>query len=311
MEYVQSLAQASGIPFSIPNSKVQQPVPFGLDMEGIALRYLGDAQRWLEIATLNNLVEPYIDQTGFVYNLLSNADGRNIVIGDSTNLVVGQLVSINSSVQSPTTRTILDIVTLSQTSFLLTLDGDANLEIYKIADGAYLKAYLPGTVNSSNVIFIPSDLQTPAYDQISIPTSVANVDLVALSKVDWLLQPNSNGSGADLAVTNTGDFRLAAGIPNLVQALTTTMSSVAGTSYANPTFGAAVKPGSSIADFKAQDIYNSITNAITSDPRFSGITGLQINQQGPSLSINLAVGIAGVAGVFPIGFQLGNQLANQ
>ncbi len=309
MEYVQSLAQISDIPFTITNSKIQVPVPYGLSVEGIALRYLGDAQRWLEIVTLNFLREPYIDENGFTYNLLSNGDGRNVVVGDNTNLYPGQLVSINSSVQNPTTRTILDIVALSQTSFLLTLDGDIenDLNIYKIADGAYLKSYLPGTVNSSNVIFVPSDVQTPAYDQISIPTSVANIDLVGLSKVDWLLIPNAQGNGADIAVTSSGDFRLAAGIVNLQQALTTMMSTSINTSYANPSFGLSFRVGSSIADFKAQDIYNEITNLITSDSRFSGVSGLQINQQGSALSINLAVGLSGVQGIFPISYQLGNQ----
>lgn len=303
MEYVQSLAQTSGIPFAIPNSKIQVPVPANMSIEGIALRYLGNAQRWLEIATLNFLREPYIDNNGFTYDLLSNADGRNIVVGSNEDLYVGQLVSINSATQKPTTRTLLDIVSLSQTSFLLTLDGEANLDIYTLADSAYLKAYLPGTVNSSNVIFIPSEIQSPEYDQISIPTSVANVDLVGLSKVDWLLQPNTTG-GVDVAVTNTGDFRLSAGITNLVQALNTMMGTTIGTSYANPTFGLSFKIGSSVADFKATDIYNQITNLITSDPRYSGVSGLQINQQGPTLGVNLAVGLSGISGIFPLGFEL-------
>ena len=71
-EFVSALAATSDIAFTIPNSKIQVPVPFGLTMEQIAMRYLGDPQLWLEIATLNDLREPYIDENGFVhYNYLA------------------------------------------------------------------------------------------------------------------------------------------------------------------------------------------------------------------------------------------------
>jgi hypothetical protein len=254
----------SNIEFSIPNSKIQVPVPSGLSIEQIAQRYLGDSQRWLEIATLNFLQEPYIDNDGFQYPLLSNADGRNIVVGYNTDIFVGQTIYLYSSTQSPTARTILDIVTLSQTSFLLTLDGLPNL------DGG-----------------------------ISIPASVSNVNLVGLSKVDWLL--NQYG---DIVIDNQGDFQLAAGITNLVQALSIKFNTRAGTSLLNPTFGLSLAPGAMISDTSATTIYNQISNLITSDPRFTGLTGFQVNLSPPSAIINLSVQLAGIQGVFPISFQL-------
>jgi hypothetical protein len=299
MQYVQALASTSDIEFSISNSKIQVPVPYGLNVEQIAQRYLQDSQRWLEIVTLNELREPYIDESGFQYALLSNANGRNIVIGASDDLFVGQTIYLNSSTQSPSARTILDIVPLSQVSFLLTLDGLANLDNYTFADGAYIQAYLPGTVNSQNVIFVPSDLETTPYDMISIPSSVANVNLVGLSKVDWLLDQYG-----DLAVTNTGDFRLAAGITNLVQALAIKFGTQVGTSLLDPTFGLGVKAGTSVNTVNASDIYLQIVQMVTADSRFSSVSGLQVTLNGPSLGINLLVGLAGVSGVFPIAFSL-------
>lgn len=301
IEYVNALAATSGIEFSVPNSKIQVPVPFGLNIEQIAERYLGDAQRWLEIATLNFLQEPYIDENGFQYPLLSNADGRNIVVGSSVDLFIGQTIFLNSTTQTPTARTILDIMTLSQTSFLITLDGLSNLDTFTIADQAYIQAYLPGTVNSQNVIWVPSNIQSPADDGISIPSSVANVKLVGLSKVDWLLDPYG-----DLAITNSGDFRLAAGITNLMQALTIKFSTQIGTSLLNPDFGLNVSPGRMVSDTSAADIYNEIVNLITADERFSGVSGLQVSMQPPGLFINLGVQLAGIQGVFPISFQLPN-----
>ncbi len=299
MQYVNALAQTSAIEFSIPNSKIQVPVPAGLNIEQIAERYLGDAQLWLEIATLNDLQEPYIDANGFQYSLLSNADGRNIVIDGNQDLFIGQTVYLYANGQTPTARTILNMVTITQTSFLLTLDGLANLDNFTVANQAYLQAYLPGTVNAQNTIWVPSNIAAPAYDQINIPASVSNVDLVGLSKVDWLLTPQG-----DILVDNMGDFQLAAGLPNLIQALVIKLSTPIGTSLLNPSFGLSVSPGSSVADTTAGDVYNQITNLITADPRFSGVSGLQVSLNGPSVGINLEVQLAGIAGVFPVSFNL-------
>jgi hypothetical protein len=299
MEYVNALAQTSDIEFSIPNSKIQVPVPYGLNMEQIAMRYLGDPQRWLEIVTLNELREPYIDENGFQYALLSNADGRNIVIGSNEDLFIGQTIYLNSNTQASTARNILNIVQLSQTSFLLTLDGLANLSIFTLADQAFIQAYLPGTVNSQNVIFVPSNLPAPPYDQINIPESVANVDLVGLSKVDLLLTPSG-----DLAVDNTGSWRLAAGITNLIQALTIKFSTPLGSSLLNVDFGLPTKPGTMVSDTSASVIYNDIVDLITADPRFSGVSGLQVNIQPPGINISLGVQLSGIQGLFPVGFTL-------
>lgn len=299
MEYVKSLADSSSIEFSIPNSKLLVPVPFGLSMEGIALRYLGDVQRWLEIATLNNLREPYIDENGFRYNLLSNGTGRQITVGNSTNLYIGQKILIVSSVQGPTARTVLGIDTLSESSFLVTLDGLANLDSYKTVDGAYLQAYLPGTTNSQNNIFIPSNAAAPADDMISIPASVAAINLVGLSKVDLLLTDSG-----DLAINSYGDFRWAAGMTNLIQALKIKFGTPFGSVYLHPTFGFVARAGSSTADLNAKTLYNQINTLVTADPRFAGISGLQVQLAAPTLGISMGVGLAGLQGVFPVNFQL-------
>lgn len=299
IEYVNALATTSNIQFTIPISKIQVPVPFGLTIEQIAMRYLGNPQRWLEIATLNELREPYIDESGFTYNLLSNADGRNIIVSSNVDLFIGQTVYLYANNQPATARTITNIKTLSQTSFLLTLDGLANLDVFTTVDQAYLQAYLPGTTNSQHVIWMPSDIPAPSDDQINIPASVSNVDLVGLSKVDWLLTPQG-----DLAVTNVGDFRLAAGLVNLIQALTIKFSTPIGTCLLNPDFGLNVNPGRMVSDTSASDLYNEIVKLITSDRRFSGISGLQVNIQPPGVGINLGVQLAGRSGVFPVGFQL-------
>lgn len=299
MDYVAGLASDAGIDFTIPNSKIIVPVPFGLTIEGIALRYLGDASRWIEIATLNNLRDPYIDETGFTLPLLSNATGRQITISSSENLFIGQRIVIRSSTQPPSPRVILGIDRLSDTSYLITLDGNANLDNFLVADSAYLQAYLPGTINSQQKIFIPSEAEVSNGPNIVPPASTSSDPLTGLSKVDWLLTDTG-----DLAVNNFGDFRFAYGMTNIIQCLKIKLGTVKGTVPIHPEFGFGARPGVMNTEVNAQEIFNGISKLIEEDPRFQGLDSLQIHINGPVLAINMAVQVAGQSGVFPLSFQL-------
>lgn len=299
MEYVAGLAEDAGIAFNLPNSKILAPVPFGLNIEQIAARYLGDPQRWLEIVTLNNLQDPYIDENGFQRPLLSNASGRQITIDSVQNMYIGQRVVLRSTTQSPSARRILGIDRLSDTSYLLSLDGEPNLDNYIVTDKAYLQAYLPGTVNSQQKIFIPSDLPVPQEPNILVPTSVASDPLVGLSKVDWLLTDKG-----DIAVNSFGDFRFAAGITNIIQALKLKIATPKGSMLTHPDYGLGIRAGIMASDINVQDIYNNINKLVEEDPRFQGLDSLQISLNGPVLSISMGVMLAGQNGVFPLTFEL-------
>ncbi|CAM6004852.1 unnamed protein product [Sphagnum balticum] len=299
MQYVAGLADTSGIEFLTSTSKVLASVPFGLSIEGISQRYLGDPQRWLEIVTLNNLREPYIDESGFQVPLLSNGVGRQVTVGDASNLFIGQSIILMSSTQIPSGRKILGIETLSSTSYLITLDGLANLGNFLLADGAYVQCYRPGTVNSQQKIFIPSDLPVENDYTIIPPASTIADPLTSLSEVDWLLT-----SSGDVAVNNYGDVRYSSGLTNLIQALTIKLSTQQGKWLSHPEFGITLKPGVSVADTDMQNIFNSINQLIVQDSRFQGINNLQIIQKGPTITIGLGVLIAGQSGVFPLTFVL-------
>lgn len=299
MEYVAGLAATAGIAFAVSTSKILAPVPFGLTIEEISARYLGDPQRWLEIATLNGLRDPYIDENGFVLSLLSNAIGRQITVENQTNLYIGQRIIIKSATQISSVRTILNIDRLSDTSFLITLDGLSDLDNFVTADMAYIQAYLPGTVNSQQKVFIPSDLPISDDSNIIPPSSTASDPLTGLSKVDWLL----NDSG-DLAVNNYGDFRFSSGITNIIQALRIKFGTQAGTVLLHKNFGLGVKVGSISSEIQIQDLYDSINTMIQQDPRFIGVSRLQITLDGPTLGISLAIQLPNQTGVFPISFAL-------
>jgi hypothetical protein len=200
---------------------------------------------------------------------------------------------------TPSPRSIIGIDTLSSTSFLITLDGLPNLDTFTTVNSSYLQAYLPGTVNSQQKIFIPSDLEVPDNPNIVVPSIASGDPLSGLSLVDILLTDSG-----DLAVNNFGDFRYSYGMTNIIQALKIKFSSIAGTVLLHPEFGIGVRAGSVTSNVQIQEVFNQVNQMIKTDSRFSGIDSLQILLNGGTLSINIQVVLAGTQGVFPITFQL-------
>lgn len=298
-EFVKSEAEEAGVTFEESSSKIRAPVPFNSTIEQIAARYLGSSERWLEIVTLNALKSPYIDEVGFIRPLLSNGDGRQFNIDSSEDLYIGQKIFLFSNLQSKQRRTIINIEKINDTNFLITVDGLDNLEIFTTSNQAKMQAYLPGTVNSQDQIYIPSDLPVPD-DIVTRPVSATKDDeLTGLSKIDLLLTDDN-----DIAVDAFGDFRLSYGLTNIFQALKLKFITEPGQLLRFPDFGSGLRPGMSNADIDAQNVYNIISALIAQDPRFAGIEKLQIIQDGPIFTVNLSVFIANGLGVYPISFKL-------
>jgi hypothetical protein len=298
-EFVRAEAQSANITFEDSQSKIRAPVPFGLTIEQIAARYLGNSERWLEIVTLNALKPPYIDEVGFQRPFLSNGDGRQFNVDSAENLYIGQKIFLFSNTQPKQKRTIINIEKINDTNFLITVDGLDNLGIFTTSANAKMQAYLPGTVNSQDQIFIPSDLPVPE-DLATRPVPATKDDeLTGLSKIDILL-----GDDNDIAVDAFGDLRLSYGLTNIFQALKLKFITEPGQLLRFPSFGSGLRPGMSNADINAQNVYNIISALIAQDPRFSGIERLQITQEGPIFTVNLSVFIANGLGVYPISFKL-------
>ena len=299
LEYVGGLANDSDIAFELSNSKFLVPVPFKLNIEQISLRYLGDANRWMEIATLNNLKSPYIDEDGFSLNLLSNGDGRQFNINSNENLYIGQKINLFSTTVSVFIRKIQNIEKISDTNFLITVDGVDNLDSLKIAENAQIKAFLPGTVNSQNTIYIPSKEAAPADDEtFSVPYLTEDA-LTGLSKIDWLLTDTG-----DIATDALGDIRLSNGMTNIIQAIRQKIVTKKNSLLRHPDYGLGVSPGISHADVLASEIFKDITDMIQQDPRFSSVDKLVLDIKGPVLSIKMNISLAGNNGLLPIDFKV-------
>lgn len=300
LQYVGGLANEAGIEFDQNQSKLLVPVPFGLTIEEIAARYLGNPDKWVEIATLNKLTSPYIDEDGFTYSLLSNGDGRQINVDDSeARLYIGQKIVLSSNTVPAFTRKIINVEKIADGNYLVSFDGVDNLDSLTTNDNARIQGYLPGTVNSQNQIYIPVNAPSQDDDRIKTPSHLEEDQLTRISKIDFLLDDNG-----DVAINQFGDFRLANGLTNLVQALKLKVRTKKGTLLRHLNYGLGIEHGISVADINNGEIITSLNKMISDDPRFSSIERIDIRLRGNTLAIDMAVKVANGSGVVPITFDI-------
>lgn len=300
LDLMASLARRSGIAFQIPASKFAIPFPYGGTIEFLAQNYLGDPDRAIEIVALNGLREPYVDEIGFDLPLLVNASGNEVMVQADDRLYSGQTVWVSSTGGYRVKRHTMNIRTVGG-NFVLTLDGPGDLALYTVNDGAKLSAFLPDTINSQQLIYIPSDREPSTDDFIvkSIPGVQEFDPMVAVGGVDLLLDSNN-----DLVVTPDGDCRLAIGLQNIIQNVRVALSTVQGTLLNHPGFGIPIQVGMSTADVDANQVLAAIRRMLSSDPSIARIDTARVVKNGPTVSIDIAVVVAGTAQTIPITFQL-------
>lgn len=296
LQFVAGLASGSGIAFNVPASKYSVPYLYNHTLEQMADKYLGDPNRWIEIATLNGLQEPYVDETGFDIDLLVNGYSNSIEVADSSNLYIGQPVYISSLTENNESRRITGIAKISESQWVITLSGDGDLDRFKVADKSKIHAYLPNTVNSQMSIYIPSDEPTEEDDWKT--KQIEGVDyfdsLIRVGGISLLLSPTN-----DIVFDSNGS-KLAVGLTNIVQKAKIALSTPRGALLHHKSYGLPVQVGQSTADVSAQDILQAVQQMFEGDRTFSGVTGITVLKSGPSTQITANIGISGVQKNIPI-----------
>ena len=289
------------------------------DLQSLAARTLGDPNKWVDIAITNGLKPPYIDEVGERIPLISNASSNQVNIagvdaGNQLNidkLYVGQIILLQSDTETfPEQRTVQNVKQVPVSGeIILELNGESDLERYKISENAYIRVYKPNTTNSSFFIMIPTNDALDDEVTNDIPWFLQGADgTEKRQKVDL-----SIGEDGDLVFNSIGDLQLSYGLSNATQAIRLKMSVEAGELKRHPDFGLPAVAGAVNSDFEStkEVLSESIVSLIAADERFANIESLQVeynrvtdNVQASSVNVNLVVRLAGSGQLLPITFSI-------
>lgn len=184
---------------------------------------------------------------------------------------------------------------------VLSLDGDPDLDIYKVADQAVLEAFTPDTINSRQLIYIPSNVQSDIESFITkaIPGVNPFDPLTFVGGVDLLLTPDN-----DLVITPTGDTPFAIGLTNIIQSVRIACSVYQGTLPLHPDFGLPIKVGMNTADLDAKQTLAAVRKMLANDPSFVRVDFAKVIKNGPTASISVGVVAAGTEHTIPIEYNV-------
>ncbi|CAM6003882.1 unnamed protein product [Sphagnum balticum] len=290
---------------------------YGDDLESLATRYLGDPNRWVDIALANGLQPPYIDEIGQTIPLESNGSGNKINIAatdaqgndNSEKFYVNQTIFLQSStLPFPDQRNISSIdVVQSNGDLVITLTGPSNLSQYTTAANANVLVYAPDTVNSNLFILIPSPDPLPNNRQDTVPWFLAqSQEDERRMGIDLLL-----GTNDDLVFTPNHDLSLSYSLQNASQAMKLKIVTELGELRYHQGFGLVNVIGNknnNLSTVKAA-ITSSLLNQVSQDSRFDRIESLNVSYlaggNSPSMIvIEMTVRLAGGSQVIPISFSV-------
>lgn len=301
-KFYQDYAIAAGIPFNTSSSRFFVPFPYEGTLEQLALQYLGDPDRWVEIAAVNSLKSPYVDEIGTEIPVVASSGGNTLTVSTDLNLFVGQIVQISSSAQKVIRRKIRTIDVFSAVETIVTFeevnDGIA-LSSYKTSENAVMRIYAPNTINSNMLIAIPSSMPSN-FSNIKTSPEISQLNgLARMAKIDMLLD-----STGDMIILGGGDVKLAYGMTNIIQAAMLKLKTKAGTMIQHSSFGNNLSAGTPSAEVDVAAVIQDLDSSFRDDPRFSGIMGAEVKKEGPALTLSVLVGLASSDVVLPISAQI-------
>ena len=285
---------------------------FGDSLEDLAYRYLGDSNRWIEIAIANGLKPPYIDEIGSNVPLITNGNGNQVNISgldahgneNRPKLYINQVIFIQSSaVPFPDQRTVTNIRVIPVSGeIVITLDGKPNLNQYTLAANANLLVFLPSTINSNFMVLIPSPDAVNTVNNNDVPFFLRTAaEDAKLAAVDLAVNRNF-----DLVFGSSDDLQLSFSLANAIQAVQLKMISEEGQNPRHPNYGLP-----NVVGFKGnkpaqirQALVTGITDLIAEDPRFDRVENLNVSIAKGTVNIVLVVRMAGSGSLVPISFTI-------
>lgn len=298
-EAMAQLAQKSGIAFQIPTSKFAVPFPYGVTLDRLAQQYLGDPNRWMEIATLNGLQHPYIDEVGFTLALTSNSVENQLVVAKTSQLSINKLIYVISKTKRRVSTRIVDLKNVGDYTYITTSTDVSGFTTY---DDSKIEAFLDNTINSRQLIYIPSS-DDPGVNPW-ITKSIPGVDdfdpFLAVGGVDFLLDQDNN-----LIFTPEGDVLWAVGLTNIIQNYRVIFSLRPYDLIDHPDLGLDVQPGMSVADLDPNKVIQAVRKMLSNDASISRIDAIQVKRSANAAGINLGITLNGASQPVAIAFGVG------
>lgn len=302
MEYVSGLAADSGMSMTVPRSKLPVPFPAGMTLQQVAAMYLPNedvddgAQ---ELATLNNLREPFVDEIGKTVAILAPPTSESVIVGtEGSALVPGQQVVLSAR-GLPDVTTIVMSAKPAGPHWAIALNMSAIG--YGPNQGAYFRVFAPGTIRGGQILWIPSQ-EDPSEDDFSVtdPSTPADqLPLMRIAGTDLLLDQNG-----DLVITPDGDFLYARGLALVTQAVRVAIGTPRGSLLRHPSFGMREVVGLGSGTFDLKDVTKSIRETFAGDPLFRGVDSVAVSQNGPTIEVGVSLSVAGSDRPVPLSVQL-------
>jgi len=288
--YFADQARSYGIDFAENTSKFYVPFEFGSTLETMAYKYLGDDSRWIEIAAINALKAPYVDEEGDYVDFLASGAGNSFSLSSITNLYIGQVVELSSDTQRPEPRTIIAIDQVSAVESIISIKGEGDLAKFTTADNAKMRFFLPNTTNSNQLIAIPSKVAVNIPGVVRLNPDKEDLDLISLTaKADFMLNFNKLNT-ADIAFTGA-DVKVSRGMTNLIQAANVKILTQRGDLLYDPTFGNPIEVGSSTANIDITDTIRQLSQMFEQDPRFQSVKAGKVVKKGNAIIVDLILGV--------------------
>lgn len=294
----------SAIPMGSYQTGFMVPFPAGGTLERLAAQYLGNADRWMEIAVANGLQFPYVDERGEKTLLLINGIGNTVIIpiDQSPNFGVDDEIFVGSAALPLTRRKIVKLEEdKNNDQLIITVDGKSDMQNYLTTQRAFVFHYKRNTVNSDKFIMIPTPGTLGFPINAQEPWFVKNLsqDLKNIG-VDLALSADD-----DIVFDSTGDLQLVYGVANASQAANLKVKVKTKELLRNPLFGLEEIAGK----FKNNEITNSlllllIETALGGDDRFDGTDGFGFTLTSNAVFINTSIKLAGSDTSIPLTFQI-------
>lgn len=284
------------------------------DLPSLAKRFLGNADKWIDIAIANGLKDPYVDEIGSELFFLTNGGENQINIApvdtfgneNINKFYINQFVLIRSNTNPfPSQRIITGIRQVSLSGeIILSISGDPDMASYTLADSASIRVFKPNTINSSQYILIPSESRLSDARVEEIPWFLTGSTVSEKNtKVDLAI-----GEDGQLLFTTNGDLALSYGLDNAIQAIKIKMLTELGTNRRHPGFGLlnlVGVPTTQEEDVRAT-LVKVINEQVAADSRFDRVQSLDVARNAHTTAVGydvtLVVKLAGSNTFLPITF---------